>query len=129
MTEHDQLSRRERQIMDILYECGEATAADVRQNMIDAPSYSTVRALLSKLETKGHIQHQERGPRYVFSPVVPRSAAGRSAIGRLVKTFFGGSAAQAVTGLLGHTADDLSDQELDELARQIDEARRQRKQL
>ena len=90
------LSKRERQIMDILYRHGQASAAEVRANLPDPPSYSAVRATLRILEEKGHVQHQQDGPRYVFRPAVARDKATRSALRHLVKTFFNGSAEQAV---------------------------------
>ncbi len=124
---HTQLSRRERQIMDILYELGEATAADVRERLPQAPSYSTVRALLAKLEQKGHISHRHDGPRYVFAPVVARAAARESATTRWVRTFFGGSAAQAAAGLLDSSVDSMSDDELDRLSKMIEVARNERR--
>lgn len=124
--EHTQLSRRERQIMDILYELREATAADVRERLPQAPSYSTVRALLAKLESKGHINHRYDGPRYVFAPVVARTAARDSAMLRWVKTFFGGSAAQAAAGLLDQSVEEMSDEELEQLSSMIETARKER---
>ena len=120
------LSRREREIMDILYQLGEATAADVRQHLADPPSYSAVRAMLAKLEGKGHIEHEQQGPRYVFSPVVAKTEARDTAMSRLVKTFFGGSASAAVTGLLGRSAEEMSDEELDRLSVMIEQAREAR---
>src|SRR5688500_20407257 len=90
------LSPRERQIMDILYRLGSATAAEIRTNLPEAPTYSTVRALLRILEEKGHLKHHYDGPRYVFTPVVSRPAAQKSALRQMVRTFFDGSATQAV---------------------------------
>src|SRR5436853_3961517 len=90
------LSRRERQIMDVLYRRGEATAAEVRDDLPAPPSYSTVRALLRILETKGHVRHRLDGPRYVFEPTSSRAAERRSALAHLVKTFFDGSIETAV---------------------------------
>lgn len=126
--DHAQLSRRERQIMDILYELGEATAADVRQRLPQAPSYSAVRALLAKLEGKGHIRHRYDGPRYVFAPVLERSAAQDSAMSRWIKTFFGGSPARAAAGLIDRSVDAMSDEELDELSAMIEAARNDRQE-
>lgn len=120
------LSRREREIMDILYRLGEATAAEVRELLADPPSYSAVRAMLAKLEGKGHIGHEQQGPRYVFSPVVTKTEARDSAISRLVTTFFGGSTSAAVTGLLGRSAGAMSDEELDQLTAMIDQAKKDR---
>jgi len=113
------LSRRERQIMDILYELGEATAQDVMQRLPDPPSYSAVRAMLRKLEDKGHIQHKEVGAKYVFYPVVNHEQASRNAISRLVKTFYNGSAAQAVNALLGMSFEDISKEELEQIESMI----------
>ena len=126
MPVYDSLSRRERQIMDVLLESGEATVEEVRQRMPQPPSYSAVRAMLGKLEEKGHIRHVERGPRYVYRPAISRSAARRSALSRLVRVFFDRSAADAVAGMLDLSADGLSDEELDRLSERIEEARRRR---
>lgn len=120
------LSRREREIMDILYQLAEATAADVQERLVDPPSYSAVRAMLAKLEGKGQIAHEQRGPRYVYSPVMAKTQARQSAMSRLVRTFFGGSASAAVSGLLGSSAAEMSDQELEHLAGMIEEAKRER---
>ncbi|HXV15717.1 MAG TPA: BlaI/MecI/CopY family transcriptional regulator, partial [Gemmatimonadaceae bacterium] len=92
MAEKDTLSRRERQIMDVLYRLGSATAAEVQENIADAPSYSAIRALLRILVEKGHARHSYDGPRYVYSPVISRPVAQKSALRQLVKTFFNGSA-------------------------------------
>ncbi len=119
-----ELTRRERQIMDVVYRRGEATAAEVREGLPDPPSYSAVRAMLRKLEDKGHLRHRSDGPRYVFRPTVPRGRARRQAISRLVRTFFDGSASQAIHGLLGASEGELSDEELDFLAERIDQARK-----
>jgi predicted transcriptional regulator len=118
----DQLSRRERQIMDVIYARGQATAAEVTAAIPDPPSYSAVRALLRILEQKGHVRHQEDGPRYVFLPTVPRDRARRSAMRNLVRTFFDGSAAQAAAALIDHGK--LSDDEFDRLAAAIEKARK-----
>ena len=121
---YQDLSRRERQIMDILYELGEASAEAVRKRLPDPPSYSAARAMLAKLEDKGHVEHFERDLRYVYVPTVAKSVVRRSAASRLVRTFFGGSVTQAVTGLLDASADALSPEELDRLGRLIDQAKR-----
>src|SRR5215218_134489 len=89
---HSKLSRRERQIMDIVYKRERATAADVQQDLPDQPNYSTVRAQLRVLEEKGYVRHEEQGLRYVFLPTIPREQARTSALRRLVETFFDGSA-------------------------------------
>jgi BlaI family penicillinase repressor len=117
------LSRRERQIMDILYRLGSATAAEIRTNLPEAPSYSTVRALLRILEDKGHLRHAYDGPRYVFTPVVSRPAAQKSALRQLLRTFFDGSATQAVAALLDMSARDLTDEELDKLGKLVEQAK------
>jgi predicted transcriptional regulator len=121
---HSTLSRRERQIMDILYRRGRATAGEVMEELPGEPSYSTVRAQLRVLEDKGHVTHQEEGLRYVYTPAVPRHAARKSALRHLVDTFFDGSAEQAVSALLGGEAARLSDAELERIAAMIAKARR-----
>src|SRR5689334_20515431 len=94
------LSRRERQIMDVLYRVHRATAAEIQAQLPEPPSYSTVRALLRILETKGHIRHEAEGAKYIFEPVAPRTAERKSALKHLVKTFFDGSTEDAVAALL-----------------------------
>ena len=123
MSSPDTLSRRERQIMDVLYARGSATAAEVQEALPDPPSYSAVRALLRILEAKGHIRHSQEGPRYVYVPQVPRDRARRSALKRLVSTFFEGSAAQAAAALIG--TERLSKAELARLSSIIEKARRE----
>ncbi len=117
---HHQLSRRERQIMDIIYRLGEATAAEVMENLPDPPSYSAVRALMRILEEKTHLRHRQEGPRYVYTPTVPLDAAKQSALKHVLSTFFEGSVSQAVAALLDLGRDDLTDAELERLARLID---------
>jgi len=119
------LSRRERQIMDIIYRRRQATAAEVLEGMPDPPGYSAVRAMLRVLEEKGHLRHEQQGPRYVFLPTVPREQARRSALRQLVQTFFDGSTEQAVAALLDQSDSKLSDAELARLARLIDRARQE----
>jgi len=119
----DPLSRRERQIMDIIYARGQATAAEVTATLPDPPSYSAVRALLRILEQKGHLRHQQDGPRYVFLPTVSRERARRSALRNLVRTFFDGSSAQAAAALIDQAQ--LSDEEFDRLAAAIEKARKE----
>jgi predicted transcriptional regulator len=119
----DSLSRRERQIMDVVYRLGRPTAAEVQGGLPDPPSYSAIRALLRILEEKGHLRHERDGPRYVFLPTVGRDKARRSALRRLVQTFFEGSTAQAVAALLGEPGTNLSGEDLDRLSRLIDAAR------
>ena len=123
MTQADPLSRRERQIMDIVYARGQATAAEVTAALPDPPSYSAVRALLRILEQKGHLRHQQDGPRYVFLPTVSRDRARRSALRNVVKTFFDGSTAQAAAALIDQGQ--WSDAEFDRLAEAIEKARRE----
>jgi predicted transcriptional regulator len=119
------LSRRERQIMDVLYCRGQATAAEVLEDLPDPPSYSAVRAMLRVLEEKGHLRHDQQGPRYVFLPTVPRDQARRSALQQLVRTFFDGSTEQTVAALLDLSDSKLSDAELKRLSRLIDQARKE----
>ncbi len=121
---HNELSRRERQIVDILYAHGRATAAEVQSLLPDPPSYSAVRAMLRILEEKGHVRHDQDGPRYVYLPTVARDNAKRSAMRHMLQTFFDGSAAQAISALLDDSSAKLSDAELDRLARMIEDARR-----
>ena len=119
------LSRRERQIMDAIYRRGQATSAEVLEDLPDPPSYSAVRAMLRVLEEKGHLQHVQQGPEYVFLPTVPREKARRLALKQLMQTFFDGSAEQTVAALLDLSASKLSDAELDRLSRLIDQARKE----
>ena len=119
----DTLSRRERQILDILYAKGSATAAEVRESLPDPPSYSAVRALLRILEEKGHAVHQSQGTRYVYLPLVPRESARNSALTRIVQTFFDGSAAQAAAALVDSGS--LSQEDLSRLSALIDRARKE----
>lgn len=127
MPEKDNLSRRERQIMDVLYRLGSATAAEVQDNIPEAPSYSAVRALLRILVDKGHIKHSYDGPRYVYSPIVSRPVAQKSALRQLVKTFFDGSTSNAVAALLDMSGKDLSDAELERLAKIVEQAKQEEK--
>lgn len=126
VNELTQLSRRERQIMDILLELGEAPAEDVRTRLPDPPSYSAARALLRKLEEKGLVRHREESLRYVYAPAISRDDARESAVSRLVRVFFDGSAARAVNALVDQSAAELSDDELDRLAATIEDARNRR---
>ena len=119
------LSRRERQIMDVIYRLGRATAADVMDSLPDPPSYSAVRALLRVLEDKGHLKHESDGPRYVFLPTVPRERARASALKQILHTFFDGSTERAVAALLDLSSAKLSDSELDNLSHLITQARRE----
>ena len=122
-----QLSRRERQIMDILYQRGKATAAEVKVAMDDAPSYSAVRAMLRVLEEKGHVKHETEGLRYVFVPSVNREKAKRSAVKHLIDTFFRDSPDQVVAALLDVSSKQLTNAELDSMAELIEKARREGK--
>jgi predicted transcriptional regulator len=117
------LSRRERQIMEILYQRGRASASEVLEALPDPPSYSAVRALLRVLETKGHARHVREGARYVYLPTQPRSRAAQSALTQVVRTFFGGSVEQAVATLLSDEDLHLSDEELARLAALIEQAK------
>ena len=117
------LSRRERQIMDILHRRGRATVAEVLSELTGEPAYSTVRAQLRVLEEKGHVRHEEEGVRYVYMPAVRRHAARKSALKHLVDTFFDGSAEKAVAALLGGEATRVSGEELDRIAELIAKAR------
>lgn len=119
MTKADQLSRRERQIMDAIYQLGEASAKDVMANITEAPGYSSVRTLLGKLVEKGHLNHKESGLKYVYFPTVERTAASKSAMSNIVKTFFSDSPYLAFNSLLDMAAFDLSDEELAKLEEQI----------
>jgi BlaI family transcriptional regulator, penicillinase repressor len=117
------LSRRERQIMEILYQRGRASATEVRETMEGAPSYSAVRAMLRVLEEKGHVRHEEEGLKYVYVPTVGREKAKRSAVKHLLDTFFGGSPEQAVAALLDVSATRLTAEELDRMSQMIEKAR------
>ena len=119
------LSRRERQIMDILYRRGRATAADVMEDLSGEPSYSTVRTQLRVLEEKGHVSHEEDGVRFVYVAAVPRRAARKSALRHLVDTFFDGSAEQVVAAVLGGETTRLSEEELNRIAELVAKARKE----
>ena len=120
------LSRRERQILDILYARGKATAAEIQAALPDSPSYSATRALLRILEEKGHVQHKSDGPRYVFLPKVGKDRAGKSAVQHLMQTFFNNSASDAVAALLDASAAGLKPEELDRLEALIERARKEK---
>jgi BlaI family penicillinase repressor len=120
---HITLSRRERQIMDILYQRGRASGAEIHAALPDRPSYSAVRAKLRVLEEKGHARHEEEALHYVYLPTVPRERAKRSALSHMLDTFFEGSTEQAVAALLDLSSAKLSGEELDRLARLIAEAK------
>src|SRR5438093_11898817 len=124
-TLHAVLSRRERQIIDILYRRARATAAEVMEDLAGEPSYSTVRTQLRVLEEKGHVRHEEDGQRYVYLPAVPRRAARKSALKHLVETFFDGSGEKTVAALLGGEGARVSDEELQRISQLIDRARKE----
>ena len=120
------LSRREREIMDVLYALGDtATAEEIREKLTDPPSYSAARAMLAKLEAKGTIRHRAEGLRYVYSPVTSRTAAQKKAVSQLMRVFFEGSASQAAAALLKQES--WSDAELDALRNEIDQVRKNRR--
>ncbi len=123
--DHAALTRRERQIMDILYKRGRATANEVLDELPGASHYSTVRTQLRVLEEKGHVTHEEEGVRYVYMPAVPRRAARKSALRHLVDTFFDGSAEQVVAAVLGGEGAKLTEAELDRIADLIDKAKKE----
>ena len=119
------LSRRERQVLDVLHRLGRASAAQVRAALADPPSDSAVRTHLRILEEKGHVGHEQDGPRYVYRPTVPREAGGRRALRHLLRTFFDDAPERAVAALLDETAATLSDDDLDRLDDLIQQARAQ----
>ena len=119
------LGKRERQIMDVLYARGRSTVAEVLEGLSDPPSYSSVRAMLRYLEDKGLVRHEEDGPRYVYLPCAPKAEVRQSALSHVVKTFFEGSKEQVVAALLDDRSTELSEGELDRLARLIERARKE----
>lgn len=127
MAKHEEhhLSRRERQIMDIIHARGEATALEVNEALPDPPSYSTVRALLRILEDKGRLKHRKDGARYVYLATQSHAQASRSALQRVISTFFGGSVEQAVTGLMEASDTKLSDTDMAKLKKIINQARKE----
>lgn len=120
-----QLSRRERQIMDAIYRFGKVTAAEVLAELPEPPSYSAVRAMLRLLEDKGHVRHEQDGPRYVYLPTVNREKARKSAMRHLVRTFFDGSTEDAVAALLQNDNGGMSEDELERLSQLIDSAKKE----
>lgn len=120
-----QLSRRERQIMDVLYELGRATAAEVMKALPGDPSDSTVRTQLRVLEAKGHVRHEDDGVKYVYEPVVPRRVVRKSALKHVVNTFFEGSVEKVVAALLGPDGGKLSDEELDRISEIVAKAKKE----
>src|SRR5712691_5238655 len=125
---HRNLSRRERQMMDILYQRGRATASEIHEAMPEPPSYSAVRAKLRVLEEKGHVRHEEESLRYVYLPTMARDTARRSALRHMVSTFFAGSVEDTVAALLDISAADLSQKDLDRISSLIDQARKEGEQ-
>jgi predicted transcriptional regulator len=124
-TRPEKLSRREREIMNVLFSAdGGMGVEDVRNRLSDPPTYSAVRAMLAKLEAKGHIRHREEGLRYVYEPTTPRTAARKSALGQMVDVFFGGSPIETASALLKHTS--WTNDDLDTLSAAIDKARKER---
>lgn len=125
MSDRESLTRRESQVMDVIYELGEATAREVQERLPKAPSYSAVRAVLSRLVEQGHLKYRESGPRYVYVLASGRKKARQAALRKLVDTFFDGSTLHTMNALLGISASELTREELDELARAIEEAKEQ----
>ena len=125
---HRNLSRRERQMMDILYQRGRATASEIHEALPEPPSYSAVRAKLRVLEEKGHVRHEEEALRYVYVPIVARDTARRSALRHMVSTFFAGSVEDTVAALLDISAADLSPKDLDRISSLIEQARKEGEQ-
>ena len=122
---HNALTRRERQIMDILYRRGRATANEVMDDLSGEPSYSTVRTQLRVLEAKGHVRHDEEGLRYVYTPAVPKHTVRKSALKHLVETFFDGSTEKVVSALLGGEGARISDEELERIAELVAKAKKE----
>lgn len=122
---HQTLSRRERQIMDIIYSRGQATATEVMENLPDPPSYSAVRALLRVLEEKGHLGHEQDGQRYIYRPTVEREQVQNSALRRVLQTFFHNSTEDAVAALLDISQERLSDEQLNRMEELIKQARKE----
>ena len=121
------LSRRERQIMEIIYKNGEAAASEIRKSIVDPPSYSAVRALLKILENKGHLKHREKGPRYIYYPTLPPDKAKSSALKHLMKTFFDDSMENVVAALLDITGSDLTEEDYERLYKLIEKAKKEGK--
>jgi predicted transcriptional regulator len=120
----EKLTRREREIMDVLYLVGSASADEIRERLIDPPTYSAVRTMLTRLEAKGHVKRREEGLRYLYAPTTSRAIARRSALDRLVQVFFGGSATEAITALLKN--EDWTDDDLAAIRREIDQVSKER---
>ena len=122
---HADLGRRERQIVEVVYRLGRASVNEVLENLPDPPSYSAVRAMLRILESKGHLKHEQDGPRYVYLPVMRHDKASRSALHHLVRTFFDGSPGRAAAALLEDSDATLSDADIERLSQLIHKARKQ----
>ena len=120
-----ELGRRERQIMDAVYQLGEGSVGDVRARLPNPPSYSAVRTMIRLLERKGYLRHRKAGTKYVYRPTEPHESASRSALGHLVDTFFGGSASDAVAALLDVSSNRLSDADYRRMQQLIEEARKE----
>ncbi len=120
-TIHSQLSRRESQIIDIVYQLGEASVSDILKLMDDPPSYDSVRIILGILTEKGHLKHYTAGRRYIYQPTIPQGKASRSAIQSLIHTFFGGSPSKAILTLLDMSSDSMSAEELEQIAAHLEE--------
>jgi predicted transcriptional regulator len=121
------LSRRERELLDVVYRLERATAAEIHAQLKSAPTLTTVRGLLRVLETKGHIRHEEEGKRFIYFPRTPRREAGRSLLQHVVSTFFAGSPSEAVASLLGAQRDTLTDDEIARLSAVLDKAKKARR--
>ena len=119
----DQLGRRERQIMEIVYKLGRANAAEVLEHLADPPTYTSVRGMLRLLESKGYVRHEQDGPRYVYYPTARQDRVSKTALRHLVTTFFDNSAGSAVAAMVGMYGDDLTDADLDRLQAMIERAR------
>ena len=126
---HDPFTRRERQIMDVIYAAGRATAKEIEERMPDAPTYATVRTLLRVLLEKGHLKHRQEGRAFVYEPVKPADSTAGSALRRLVEVFFSGSAARVVSSLLDSGGKSPSPEELDRMEQLIRNARERQKKL
>jgi BlaI family transcriptional regulator, penicillinase repressor len=122
----DPLSRRERQVMNIIYAKGRATATEIHAALPDPPTFSATRAIIRTLEEKGHIRHEEQGLKYIYLPVVPADKARRSALSNVVATFFQGSPSRLLATLLDSSASKISDEELRELEDLIRKARQEK---
>ena len=126
MAKQQHLTRREQQVMEVIFSLGEGTVNEVREKLPDSPSYSAIRAALNRLLSKGELVASEQGPRYVYSPATNMSVARKSALRKIKHTFFGGSSLKTLTALLGDASDDLTKQELEELEQLIINAKRRK---